>query len=776
MKNWKLWYSSPAVNWQQGLPLGNGRLGAVVYGGIANETWRMTELTYWSGQAERTPSASKGRADLDRIRQPFFAGNYKQGEELASQLFQPEKGNFGTNLHICDILLQFEHQGEDFVRELDLDHALVRKTYNVNGMAVSREVLATHVDSVVASRLWSEHKGGISFSLGISGSTPSFASSLTNMGTIAFEGKATETIHSDGECGVFCKGVVKVFASGGAINYESNKIVVENADEAFIYFAVNTDYEQDNEQWDKEAERQIDQAAAKGFSKLKEAHIADYRRLFGRVDIDLGHSSRAELPIDERKRLFLIEPDADPQLFALFFQYGRYLMIAGSRADSPLPMHLQGIWNDGEANLMEWSCDYHLDINTEMNYYPAEVSNLSESQLPLIDFIDRLSIAGQSTAQDFYGCKGWVAHVFTNAWLFTAPGWQYTWGLHVTGGLWLATQLREHYEFGRDRNFLEDKAYPILKGAAAFFLDYMIQHPKYGWLVTGPSNSPENSFYADGYKESAHHLSMGATLDQVLVRDLFSFCLKSAGLLQVDFELQDKLKHALTLLPPLRIGTNGQLQEWLEDYEEAVPDHRHLSHLYSLYPSNQITPAGSAELSAAARRTLENRRSREDLEDVEFTAAAFSVNFARLHDGERAYGHLSHLIGQLSFDNLLTYSKPGIAGAENNIFVVDGNFGGMAAMAEMLLQSHAGEIHLLPALPKKWPTGKVSGLRAKGNLEVDISWENGILVEARIQTFSKDQTLLRYANQALLFEGEPNCLYVFDNQLSRTELRRGIYK
>jgi alpha-L-fucosidase 2 len=400
-----------------------------------------------------------------------------------------------------------------------------------------------------------------------------------------------------------------------------------------------------------------------------------------------------------------------------------------------------------------------------MNYYPTEVSNLAECHLPLIAYIENLSVAGQTTAQQFYGCPGWVAHVFSNAWGFTAPGWETSWGLHVTGGLWIANQLREHYEFSLNREFLAQRAYPVMKEAATFFLDYMTLHPKYGWLVTGPSNSPENSFYI---KDSTHQLSMGTTIDQVLVRDLFVFCLEAAELLQVDMEWQQRLKQAIGELPPLLVGKRGQLQEWLEDYEEAQPDHRHLSHLVSLYPGNRITVRGTPELSTSARITLENRMSREELEDVEFTVAFFAASFARLEDGNQAYKHLTHLIGQLCFDNLLTYSKPGIAGAEKKIFVVDGNFGGTAAIAEMLLQSHAGEINLLPALPKKWLTGRVSGLRAKGNIEVDIVWEKGELMEATIQAFSAGQTFLRYRDQSVPLVLASGHVYRIDKQLNMT--------
>lgn len=765
MGGMKLWYDRPAADWRQGHPIGNGRLGAVIYGGAEEEIWSLTESTYWSGKAERTVGGSRGKADLQRLRQHFFAGEYKQGEDLAGRLLQPEKGNFGTHLPMCDIRLRFGHDGKSFIRELDLEEAVVRVSYQAAGRSFTREILASHPEGIVISRISGDRPGSVSFTLGISGRTERFAAWTACTDTLGFSGMATERVHSDGECGVACRGAVRVMASGGNVYAGEERIVVQDADEAFIYVAVATDYGRTDDSWTEEPERQLKRAAAKGFKSMKEEHLKDYRRLYARVDLDLGTSAQAALPTDERVRLLRNGQGEDPGLFALFYQYARYLMISGSREDSPLPMHLQGIWNDGEANRMAWSCDYHLDVNTQMNYYPAESGNLAECHVPLLRFIGRLSEAGRSAARDFYGCEGWVAHVFTNAWGFAAPGWHYSWGLNVTGGLWLAAQLREHYEFSRDFAFLKHEAYPVLREAAVFFLDYMTLHPTYGWLVTGPSNSPENSFYPGAREEGAFHLSMGPTMDQVLVRDLFMFCLQTAELLQTDIELQRKLEEAIPLLPPLRVGRNDQLQEWLEDYGEAQPNHRHLSHLYGLYPGSQVTPDGTPELATGARTTLENRRRREGLEDVEFTLALFASCFARLQDGESARDNLACLIGQLCFDNLLTYSKPGIAGAETNIFVADGNFGGAAAIAEMLLQSHAGEIHLLPALPASWPTGKFAGLRARGNVEVDAEWEDGRLRAAVIRSFSPGRTFLRYRDRTVPLELEPGGVYAVDREL-----------
>ncbi|NUU59413.1 glycoside hydrolase family 95 protein [Paenibacillus agri] len=771
MSDFKLWYLAPAAGWSQGLPLGNGRIGAVVMAAPHREVWSMSEVTYWSGQADPELLPGSGKAALEEMRQHFFAGDYEAGDSLAKQHLQAKKRNFGTNLGLCEVVIEFADRASQsgeagvFQRELDLSSAVAGAVAKGNGATLHREVFASHADDLVASRIWSEAPGEVSFALHLEGGTESFKAVASDNTTLDFKGQATEKVHSNGECGVWAQGSVKVVITGGTIQSEDGQLTVTGADEAQIYFTVSTDYRRAGEEWKAESAAIIKQALDKGYARLREDHIADYSQQYGKLNIRLGVSDKASLPTDQRIQLLAQGGTEDPQLFALFLQYGRYLTIAGSRGDSPLPLHLQGIWNDGEACRMGWSCDYHLDVNTQMNYYPTEVTNLGDSHLPLMRYVEDLAQAGRSTARNLYGSEGWVAHVFSNVWGFTLPGWETSWGLNVTGGLWIATHLIEHYEYSQDRVFLETQAYPVLKEAAAFYLDYMTVHPKYGWLVTGPSNSPENSFYPGDSREGGQQLSMGSTMDQILVRELFEFCLKSAILLNRDVELQRKLEEAIAILPPLQIGKRGQLQEWLEDYEEAQPEHRHLSHLFALYPANQITPDRTPELSAAVRVTLENRMVQDELEDVEFTAALFGLGFARLHDGEKAYKHISHLIGGLCFDNLFTYSKSGIAGAESNIFVIDGNFGGTAVIAEMLLQSHADEIHLLPALPEAWSTGEVSGLRAKGNAEIDIVWENGQLTEAVVHTFTPGPVTVRWGDQRTTFQAERGGRYRLNTRL-----------
>jgi alpha-L-fucosidase 2 len=829
MSQAKLWYNGPGQDWKQGLPIGNGRVGAVVYGGSEQETWCMTELTYWSGKAERIPGNGGGTAGLAQMREAFFRGDYNEGDRLAKEQLQPEKRNFGTNLSVCDIVLRFGHESADVIRELDLEQALAAMTYTSTGhtpashspsanddgispearyesgaatdnsrssdlnkgsnnlntsfndmnkganslneaerIKFTREIFATNVAGIVAARLTSDQPGSVSFTLGVNGRSGPFAAVVTGDDTISFHGQATEDMHSDGKCGVFCQGQIKLVVRGGSIQGKADRLIVAAADEAIVYFALHTDYRQTDDAWTRRSGEQLSAAIAKGYDRLREEHIADYRSLYARVSLELGASDAGRLPTDERMRRLRLDGQNDPELVALFFQYGRYLTIAGSRSDSPLPLHLQGVWNDGEANRMAWSCDYHLDINTQMNYYPTEIANLAECHIPLMNYVERLAEAGKQAAEDFYDCKGWVAHVFSNAWGFAAPGWETGWGLNVTGGLWIAMHLKEHYEYGLDRTFLTAQAYPVLREAAVFFLDYMVVHPGNGWLVTGPSNSPENSFYPANREQGPQQLSMGSTMDQVLVRDLFAFCLVAARLLGTDSELQEQLEQAIALLPPLQVGSKGQLQEWLEDYEEAQPEHRHLAHLFAMYPGNQVTPRNTPELSAAARQTLLGRMT-DELEDIEFTAVLFATGFSRLYDGDHALWHINHLIGELCFDNMLTYSKAGVAGADTNIFIIDGNYGGTAAVADTLLHSHAGEIHLLPALPAAWGNGSFKGMRAKGNIEVDAAWSNGLLTEAALYAHASGEAIVRFGERTAAIMLDAGQAYRLDAGLNIVE-------
>jgi alpha-L-fucosidase 2 len=468
----------------------------------------------------------------------------------------------------------------------------------------------------------------------------------------------------------------------------------------------------------------------------------------GRVSLDLGATNvdQRDLPTDVRRTRFAVGA-ADPELESLYFSYGRYLTMAGSREDSPLPLALQGLWNDGLASSASWTNDFHLDVNTQQNYWAAEPANLAECQEPLIGLVERLSHSGRTTAAAMYGAPGWVAHTVTNAWGYSAPGDGLGWGMNVTGGAWIALQLWEHYEYGRDERYLRERAYPVFRGAAEFFLSYLVPEPKEGWLVAGPSDSPENWYLSPAGDKCS--VTMGNTCDRVFIDAILRICAEAAETLDLDPELRERITHARAMLSPLRIGRWGQLQEWLHDFDEAVPNHRHTSHLSALYPERQIGPRSTPELARAAEVTIERRCAADGWEQVEWVEANFTVYYARLLKGDLALRHYRRLIGDTSEANLMSFSAAGVAGAEENIYSFDGNSAGAAGVAEMLLQSDGSELELLPALPSQWENGSVRGLRARGGLTVDISWHQGRLARARVRASMPTRTRIRYGDEVM---------------------------
>jgi alpha-L-fucosidase 2 len=739
-----LWYPGPAERWFEALPIGNGRCGGMVYSGYHVERIQLAETTAWSGAPAVTDVSPSARAMLPRIRELLFAGRNGKAQELVNEHLLGRPTSFGTNLPLPELIIGFPGSGSvsGFHRSLDLRDAIVRTRYEADQVPWSREVFASHQDRVLAVRIEAGDRGACQLTARFGDCVfPARASASGHV--LALDGRATESLHSDGHTGVDIHVRARLVLDGGTAIAADGRIEVTGADAVTFLIGIGTSWAGS----DPEAEATVitDRAAALAYPELRARHVADYQELFERVTLNLGPTSpdRRTLPTDDR-RLAYAEDGQDPELESLFFQYGRYLTIAGSRADSPLPLALQGLWNDGLASSASWTNDFHLDMNTQQNYWAAEVTNLSECHEPLITLVGRLSQAGRDTAATMYGLPGWVAHTVTNAWGYSAPGSGPGWGLHVTAGAWIALHLWEHYEFGQDTRYLRERAYPVLRGAAEFFLAYLCPHPERGWLVTGPSDSPENWYRSPAGDTCA--ASMGSTCDRVFVDELFSACIRAAAILGVDAGLAGRLGRARALLPPFQVGKHGQLQEWLEDWDEAVPSHRHTSHLCALYPLRQITPRATPGLARAAEVTIDRRTAAPGWEQTEWVEANFIGFYARLGKGDQARAHVRALIGAAAEANLLTYSAGGVAGAAQNIYSFDGNAGGTAGIAELLLQSDGAELELLPALPAAWAEGSVTGLRARGGISVDIHWRDGRLLGTRITADSTRRMRVRYGH------------------------------
>lgn len=741
----ELWYAQPAKRWLEALPIGNGRLGGMIFGGIEMERIALSDSTAWSG-AHATGEVNPGaRSHLHEIRELFFAGKYDEAQALCGKYLPGQMKNFGTNLPLPDLQLAFQHvdQPEKYRRSLSLDDAIAALRFHSGDVLFTREVFASHADRVLAIRLMASRPGAIHFNMSYSNGVIPNTVRPEGQDTLILNGNCFEHMHSSGHDGVAVQIRAQVHAQGGRTSATDKSISVAGADAVTILLAIGTSFGgEDPEQATIDI---LQKAAAKTFAQLRQAHVADYQPLYRRMSLNLGQSSeRTRMQPTDVRRKALEHGVDDPELIALFFQYGRYLTIAGSRADSVLPLALQGIWNDGLASSMGWTDDFHLDINTEQNYWPTEVCNLSECQEPLFKFIEQLASAGKTTATEMYGSPGWVAHTVTNPWGYTAPG-EVGWGVVVTAGLWIATQIWQHYEFTRDTEFLRTRAYPVLRQSAEFFLAYTVEEPKRGWLVTGPSDSPENWYVAP----SGHHLaeSMGNTIDRVFVHALFSMVIEASTTLSLDQDLRMRVEIARAKLPPFQIGRHGQLQEWLEDFEDAEPNHRHTSHLTSLYPENQISPRSTPALAHAAEVTIQRRMNAPQWEQSEWGRANLVVYFARLLKGDDACKYLVSLIAQAADDNLLSYSSAGVAGADSNIFAIDGNTAGSAGIAEMLLQSQGGEIELLPALPSAWPSGSIHGICARGGYIIDMEWHDGKLASATITARHAASTSIRYGDR-----------------------------